>query len=472
MRTRANCHSWPATRDDGFVEGADIPCEGQRFRLDPTFDVTTLTSPAARVIARAMQEYGLIMTDKAGALVTYAEDPRLYMPPGGGPDTDPYTLLFDPDNLVPDGVEKYVLLSEIPVNRLQALPLDYGKPCDDGAAHPPGRRPTSGVSGGTGQRVDGRRNGSPAVGACRYIRPMATDVSRETAVATPATGRPTAGYATSLVLAVLGVWFTVGLMLDAWAHNNIPQLETFFTPWHAAFYSGFAATAGWVLWTCRAAILDGQRALDAVPIGYGATLVGLVTFALSGVGDLVWHTALGIEQDINILFSPTHVGLVASMLVIVTTPLRTAWADPGLPEAPGLRRLLPAVLATAFAATLALLFMQYANALTYGPFGVIFALSNQDSRETSRFVAEVAVTTALVVVPLLTLARSWRLPVGATTILYVALGGLSTAVRGFENLDLIAGFLLAGLVAEGLVAALRPARAGSPSCACSPPSCR
>ncbi|GAA1819628.1 hypothetical protein GCM10009682_45210 [Luedemannella flava] len=130
VRTRANCHSWPATRDDGFVEGADIPCEGQRFRLDPTFDVTTLTSPAARVIARAMQEYGLIMTDKAGALVTYAEDPRLYMPPGGGPDTDPYTLLFDPDNLVPDGVEKYVLLSEIPVNRLQALPLDYGKPCD------------------------------------------------------------------------------------------------------------------------------------------------------------------------------------------------------------------------------------------------------------------------------------------------------------------------------------------------------
>ena len=36
-------------------------------------------SPAARTIARAMQEYGLIMTDKGGALVTYAEDPRPYM---------------------------------------------------------------------------------------------------------------------------------------------------------------------------------------------------------------------------------------------------------------------------------------------------------------------------------------------------------------------------------------------------------
>ncbi|GAA1260194.1 hypothetical protein GCM10009677_09280 [Sphaerisporangium rubeum] len=126
VRTRAGCHSWPATRDDGYVEGADIPCEGQRFRLDPAFDVSTLTSPAARTIARAMQEYGLIMTDKGGALVTYAEDPRLEMARNGG--VDPYIKLFDPDDLVPDGAEKYYVLSEIPVERLQALPIDYGKP--------------------------------------------------------------------------------------------------------------------------------------------------------------------------------------------------------------------------------------------------------------------------------------------------------------------------------------------------------
>ncbi|MFC6081197.1 hypothetical protein [Sphaerisporangium aureirubrum] len=126
VRTRLDCHSWPATRDDGYVEGADIPCEGQRFRLDPAFDIRTLTSPAARTIARAMQEYGLIMTDKAGALVTYAEDPRLEMARNGG--VDPYTKLFDPDDLVPDGSEKYVVLGEIPVERLQALPMDYGKP--------------------------------------------------------------------------------------------------------------------------------------------------------------------------------------------------------------------------------------------------------------------------------------------------------------------------------------------------------
>jgi hypothetical protein len=126
VRTRVDCNSWPASRNDGNTVGEDIPCEGQRFRLDPAFDVNTLTSPAARTIARAMQEYGLIMTDKGGALVTYAEDPRPYMASHGG--VDPYTLLFDPDNLVPDGLEKYVVLSEIPVDRLQALPLNYGRP--------------------------------------------------------------------------------------------------------------------------------------------------------------------------------------------------------------------------------------------------------------------------------------------------------------------------------------------------------
>jgi len=73
-----------------------------------------------------MQEYGLILTDKAGALVTYAEDPRLEMAHNGG--VDPYFALMDPDNVVPDGSEKYVILGDIPVDRLQALPLDYGKP--------------------------------------------------------------------------------------------------------------------------------------------------------------------------------------------------------------------------------------------------------------------------------------------------------------------------------------------------------
>lgn len=117
-RTRKDCQSWPANRNDGNTDGADIACEGQRFRLDPSFDASTLKSPAARTIARAMQQYGLILTDKSDALITQAEDPRPHMAKNGG--QNPYDDLLG-------GVPWYIALNDIPVDRLEALPIDYGK---------------------------------------------------------------------------------------------------------------------------------------------------------------------------------------------------------------------------------------------------------------------------------------------------------------------------------------------------------
>src|SRR2546427_9735313 len=45
------------------------------------------------------------------------------------------------------------------------------------------------------------------------------------------------------LMVVVSVWWLGGLFIDGWAHSNLPQLETFFTPWHAVFYSGFLAVA-------------------------------------------------------------------------------------------------------------------------------------------------------------------------------------------------------------------------------------
>ena len=42
---------------------------------------------------------------------------------------------------------------------------------------------------------------------------------------------------------ILGCWFMAGILLDGWAHRHIPQLETFFTPWHAVLNSGYLAVA-------------------------------------------------------------------------------------------------------------------------------------------------------------------------------------------------------------------------------------
>ncbi len=260
---------------------------------------------------------------------------------------------------------------------------------------------------------------------------------------------------TDAITAVLSCWFTAGLFLDAWAHNNVPRLETFFTPWHAVFYSGFTATAAWLVWTVRGQLRD-LRGWSSLPAGYAVTMPALIGFAVFGVADYLWHNAFGIEQTIDILFSPTHVGLLAAMLIIVTLPLRSALAVAGDPVAPPLRRLLPAVVAMALATAQVLLFGQYANGLAYTADNLTFGLSNLDHEFTARLMASMAVTTVVLVAPLLYLAKHWVLPPGTVTIVYLACGGLSAAVTGFANLPVIGALVLGGVGAELLVRALRP----------------
>ncbi len=51
-----------------------------------------------------------------------------------------------------------------------------------------------------------------------------------------------------LVTVAFGTWLMVGLFVGGWSYSNLAELETFFTPWHALFYSGFMWTAAWVGW--------------------------------------------------------------------------------------------------------------------------------------------------------------------------------------------------------------------------------
>lgn len=119
VRTQANVFSWPANRTDGVAADDDILMEGQRLRLDPTFDVTTLPNATERTIAKAMQDYGMILTDKGGSVVMQAEDPRVYMAQHGTT-TNPYDAIFA-------GRDAYTVLQDIPIDRLQVLPKDYGQ---------------------------------------------------------------------------------------------------------------------------------------------------------------------------------------------------------------------------------------------------------------------------------------------------------------------------------------------------------
>jgi hypothetical protein len=261
---------------------------------------------------------------------------------------------------------------------------------------------------------------------------------------------------TDLVTALLGLWFGVGLMIDAWAHTNLTELETFFTPWHAAFYSGFAAVSGWIIWQVWRNVRTGRQGLAAVPMGYLAGLVAVPAFAAFGVADMLWHTLLGIETTIDILFSPSHLGLIVTMLLIITTPLRSAWNAPDVGARPRLGRLLPALIGFAFATTLVSLFLSYGDALQWSPGGVVRAFSDMEASGADRLAAAMVITNIVSLAPVLLLIRRWALPFGSMTVMYgvgVLMPGAQTA---FENLPILLAFVAAGFAGDLLIWWLRP----------------
>ncbi|UBU17407.1 hypothetical protein [Nonomuraea gerenzanensis] len=259
-----------------------------------------------------------------------------------------------------------------------------------------------------------------------------------------------------LVTALLGVWFGVGLMIDAWAHTNQTELETFFTPWHAVFYSGFAVVSGWILWQVWQNVRAGRQGLAAVPTGYLAGLVAVPAFAAFGFADMMWHTILGIETSLDILFSPSHLGLIVTMLLIITTPLRSAWNAPDLGARPTLGRLLPALIGLAFATTLVSLFLSYGDAMQYRAPRIVKAFSSVNDPGADRLALAMVVTNVVILSPVLLLVRRWVLPFGSVTVMY-AIGVLMPGAQTeFENVPVLVSFVVAGLVSDLLIRWLRP----------------
>ena len=83
------CPVWPATDSDG--ENTDIFAlpEGARLQLDPTINLDSFNlKPYEKIIAKAMQEYGMYLTDSGDTgIALYAIDPKSYL-------SDPYEGIF------------------------------------------------------------------------------------------------------------------------------------------------------------------------------------------------------------------------------------------------------------------------------------------------------------------------------------------------------------------------------------------
>lgn len=251
-------------------------------------------------------------------------------------------------------------------------------------------------------------------------------------------------------------WFMAGLFLDGWAHNHIAELETFFTPWHAVLYSGFFSVAFLIMVTQYRNVTRGYAWSRALPRGYGLSLLGVGLFFIGAGGDMLWHEILGVEQNLEALFSPTHLLLATGVFLFISGPLRAAWQHKG---GQGWRELFPAVLSITMLFTLFTFFTQYAN--IFGNPGFLnMRLSGNDRyfiEVTS--VANVLVPAALMMGALLLVVRRWQLPFGTVTIMFTVNALLMLLMRfdfasPYWRVVIAAG--LGGLFADILIARLQP----------------
>ncbi len=271
------------------------------------------------------------------------------------------------------------------------------------------------------------------------------------------------------IMVVVSVWWLGGLFIDGWAHSNIPQLETFFTPWHAVLYSGYLAVAITlivkILQNLRQSAvstggtapslvmlvrnnLPGNRWTQAIPTGYELSLLGVAIFGVSGIGDLTWHIIFGIERSTEALLSPTHLGLALGIGLALSGPLRAAWRRSG--GTPSWRQLGPAILSLTFTFSLLTFFTVYASPLIT-PWPII-----DTSNSPNRGITDILLITALTMGCVLLALRRWRLPFGTFAFMFGLNGALMVVFSPNSLLVSVPTALLGGLAADIAYRILQP----------------
>ncbi|MEW1807307.1 hypothetical protein [Pseudarthrobacter sp. NPDC080039] len=289
---------------------------------------------------------------------------------------------------------------------------------------------------------------------------MDAAATRAFAVPPVSVHRPTTA-AEDVVTLAAGVWLLAGTYVDGWAHNNLRGLETFFTPWHAILYSGFAACAVWIAaltWRRHAA---GTPWTEAIPAGHGAAVAGVVLFLASGLGDFAWHSAFGIEQNISALFSPSHLGLATGGFLILGAPFSAAWNAPRRPW----QQLIPAAVSAMLAGMVAAFILQeFAVFARHGLVqtyvtagGAPPTVTGPTSSSIMISLATFLVSTVALFVPVLLMSLRWRLHAAVPAAMVLLPSAALQTMVALRDAWLIPA-ALAGALLVGLVWALvRPA---------------
>lgn len=265
--------------------------------------------------------------------------------------------------------------------------------------------------------------------------------------------RPGGGVRFDWMVIVAAIWFVGGLFIDGWAHNNGQVDESFFTSWHAVFYTGFMAVAGVHLFSMYRNRHYGW--LQGLPKGYELSLMGLGIFAVGGLGDMIWHIVFGIEDGVEALISPTHLILAVGMMFIMTGPIRAIGHRLKVGDESATVAPFPLIFSTGVIVFLLTFMVQYSYffgqpwVLYYSPRTGMEAQMGQVAG-----VASIFITTSLLFGPLWLIMRRWTLPVGTFTFV-LGLNGLLMGIMADELL-IIPIAPIVGLIVDGLYARMKP----------------
>ena len=252
-----------------------------------------------------------------------------------------------------------------------------------------------------------------------------------------------------IIFLALTLLFSTGQFCDAWAHNNIPHLETFFTPWHGVLYSGLLFL---VIGLTAVIIINHHRGapwLETLPKGYELTALGVYSMILVGFGDMTWHLIFGIEQNIDAIFSPTHLlGMVCSALV-AAGPYRALYYRQG--DIQTLKDRL--VLAGAFVLFLVTIVNASQSASIFGTtWPSVTAVGNDTGQllGISSFLLQAILFTGLTLYTI----RRWTLAPGFFTITLTVVAIPLSLMRQYYFLILVS--LIAGIILDAVYTWLKP----------------
>ncbi|CAN5202959.1 hypothetical protein BH11ACT6_BH11ACT6_03200 [soil metagenome] len=218
-------------------------------------------------------------------------------------------------------------------------------------------------------------------------------------------------------LVVSSLWLVIGLQLDAYAHATTPDLETFWTPWHAVLYSGIAACGFVLLWLLRSRlpkVITYHGLLRETPAALRLPVVGMAMLLVGGGIDTLWHNLFGIEKELEIFTSPSHYLIIGGMVLVAIGPALMLADSP-------VRRLgggdAALVTISALLAVLPLhIYSRHASVLGEPQLGTgdnpmdVWSLDGQ-------MLHGYFGSTVLLLLPILLISRRWGLPLGMPMLL-------------------------------------------------------